>query len=263
MYTFFSRHRQRTPSPHSIRSSQLKNKITDTSLFAELVKDRHKRELELKKLVKQMEQNSTSTDNGIPTDQVDNKANENKENISTIIPMDIDDIPIPETDPGKLNDIVMPDSEDAIIIDEPKNGDIVNQGDMKKSEDKKEDVIEEPKTPTTPPLPNHISSRPPSVLVSVVPKPIVNSVLPESVKTEKKPVEPNRTKPKNVTNLPMPPGIDQEELEAIESPPSRSPSPLPVIKPKTPPRKSIKDLPMPPGKFIFFNCFENLTIQIY
>ncbi|XP_030764075.1 cyclin-dependent kinase 12-like, partial [Sitophilus oryzae] len=46
----------------------------------------------------------------------------------------------------------------------------------------------------------------------------------------------------------MPPGMDQTELEAIESPPSRSPTPPPP-KPKTPPlntRKSIKDLPMPP-----------------
>lgn len=29
----------------------MKNKITDTSLFAELVKDRHKREVELKRLL--------------------------------------------------------------------------------------------------------------------------------------------------------------------------------------------------------------------
>lgn len=199
-----------------------------------------------------MEQNSTTTDNGLPADQVDSKTNENKENISTVIPMDIDDIPIPETDPGKLNEIIMPDSDSVATNDEPKNGDIVvTQGDGKKLETKKEDVMEEPRTPSTPPLPNHVPNRPPPVLVPVVPKPNVNSVLPDVVKTEKKPLEPNRTKPKNVTNLPMPPGIDQEELEAIESPPSRSPSPLPVTKPKTPPRKSIKDLPMPPG--MFFN----------
>lgn len=250
-----SRHRQRTPSPHSIRSSQLKNKITDTSLFAELVKDRHKRELELKKLAKQMEQNST-TDNGVSSDQVDSKANENKENISTIIPMDIDDIPIPETDPGKLNDIILPDSNDSDKNEESKNGETKDQ--TNKPEYKKDEYLEEPKTPTTPPLPNHISNRAPPVLVSIVPKTITNSTLLDSGKVDKKLAEPNRTKPKSVTNLPMPPGIDQEQLEAIESPPSRSPSPLPVTKPKTPPRKNIKDLPMPPGNFFknLFMCYS-------
>lgn len=227
------------------------------------MKDRHKRELELKKLEKQMQQNSTSTDNGIPTDQVDSKANENKENISTVVPMDIDDIPIPETDPGKLNEIVMPDAEIGIKNDESKNGDVIviETVPLSKPEDIKDDIIEEPKTPTTPPLPNHIVTKAPSVPIPVVPnKPVVNSVVPEVVaKVDKKPPEPNRTKPKSVTKLPMPPGIDQEELEAIESPPSRSPSPLPVTKPKTPPRKSIKDLPMPPGKciFIFYRKFLN------
>lgn len=215
------------------------------------MKDRHKRELELKKLAKQMEQNSTSVDNGMPMDQVDSKANENKENISTVIPMDIDDIPIPETDPGKLNDIDLPDSVDFIRNDEPKNGiTIVNQEDINKVRDIKEDVIEEPKTPSTPPLPNHISIRPLPIPVPVVHKPIPNSALPEIGKTDKKTAEPNKTKPKSVTKLPMPPGMDQDELEAIESPPSKSSSPVPIVKPKTPPRKNIKDLPMPPGKYI-------------
>lgn len=241
----YSRHRQRTPSPHSIRSSQLKNKITDTSLFAELVKDRHKRELELKKLAKQMEQNST--DNGVASDQVDNKVIENKENISTVISMDIDDIPIPETDPGKLNDIILPTGNDSSKNEETKNGEANDE--TSQPSVKKDEVLDEPKTPTTPPLPNHISNKPPPEFVPVVSKVITNSVLPEVGKVDKKLVEPNRTKPKSVTKLPMPPGIDQEQLEAIESPPSRSPSPLPVTRPKTPPRKNIKDLPMPPGKF--------------
>lgn len=209
------------------------------------MKDRHKRELELKKLAKQIEQhNTTSTDNGDATtapDQVDSRANDNKENISTVISMDIDDIPIPETDPGKLNDIFLPDSKassssSSLKMDESKNG--VSMDD-------------EPKTPTTPPLPNNAPLRPPQgVLVSVVPsmKPLSP---PGVVLTDRMPLEPNKTKPKNVTKLPLPPGMNQEELEAIESPPSRSPSPLPVVaKPKTPPRKSIKDLPMPPGEII-------------
>lgn len=56
------------------------------------------------------------------------------------------------------------------------------------------------------------------------------------------------SKPKSLTKLPMPPGIDQNDLESIDSPPSKSPSPIPEK--KTPPKKGIKDLPLPPGEII-------------
>ncbi|XP_018568282.1 cyclin-dependent kinase 12 isoform X3 [Anoplophora glabripennis] len=223
------RHRHRSPSPHSIRSSQLKNKITDTSLFAELVKDRHKRELELKKLEQNLlesKSNHTRADNETETsqksvekdDEVDSKpVPESKEEnvIASPVVMDIDDIPIPETEPAKLNDIELPDGNNSAVSN-----------------------TEKITSPPTPPLPN--SAPPPKpATVTAESSPPAKKVLPEA----------NKSKPKNVTKLPMPPGIDQTELEAIESPPSRSPSPLPVVLPpkaKTPPRKSIKDLPMPP-----------------
>lgn len=52
-------------------------------------------------------------------------------------------------------------------------------------------------------------------------------------------------KPKDLTKLPMPPGIQQSDFESIDSPPSRSPTPTPEpVKTKQP---GIKDLPMPPG----------------
>lgn len=60
-------------------------------------------------------------------------------------------------------------------------------------------------------------------------------------------------KTKSLSKLPLPPGINQNDLESIDSPPSRSPTPPPrsVSKSlhtpaKTTLRKSIKDLPMPP-----------------
>ncbi|KAJ8952123.1 hypothetical protein NQ318_018459 [Aromia moschata] len=197
------RHRHnRSPSPHSIRSSQLKNKITDTSLFAELVKDRHKRELELRKLEQNLlesKTNETKVENETETkekpaeekDEVDRSSSKNKENSSTTpLPMDIDDIPIPETEPSMLNDIELPNSNSTASNDKPKS-------------------------PPTPPLP---PTAPPK---SVAPAATVTTVAPvteNNVVTKKHP-EPNKTKPKSVTKLPMPPGINQAELEEIESPP--------------------------------------------
>lgn len=199
------------------------------------MKDRHKRELELRKLEQNLLENKSNhakADNEKEStqkssekqDEVDSKvvseSKENKNNTSPVV-MDIDDIPIPETEPAKLNDIELPNSNNGAAS-----------------------TTEKITSPPTPPLPSSAPPKPATVTAESSPPP------------KKSVPEVNKTKPKNVTKLPMPPGIDQTELEAIESPPSRSPSPLPVSLPakaKTPPRKSIKDLPMPPGKFLFAN----------
>ncbi|XP_046390009.1 uncharacterized protein LOC124158759 isoform X2 [Ischnura elegans] len=55
----------------------------------------------------------------------------------------------------------------------------------------------------------------------------------------------NMSKPKSLTKLPMPPGINQSDFESIDSPPSLSASPEPELI-RTPPRRGIRDLPMPP-----------------
>jgi cyclin-dependent kinase 12/13 len=102
----------------------------------------------------------------------------------------------------------------------------------------------------------HIDPEPPVVKPSVS-EPVPVKPKPVNVEVEvSKPavadVAPPVLKPKSLTNLPMPPGIRQSDFESIDSPPSRSPSPEPVLnKRKTPPRKGIRDLPMPPGK-----CFS-------
>lgn len=52
-----------------------------------------------------------------------------------------------------------------------------------------------------------------------------------------------------INKMPLPPGMKSTDLESIDSPPSRSPSPLPPMEKKKPKTvKSIKDLPLPPGK---------------
>lgn len=215
----------RSPSPHSIRSSQLKNKITDTSLFAELVKDRHKRELELKKL-----ENLLEKKNDKPTEEETNKFNADQVDNAVL---DIDSIPIPS---------------DAKINEEPNT-----------SIEKTEQPVPLSNSAITEaiaafvPLPVN----PPKISITLTnTKPQILS-LPNKL-TANEPAK-NVPKSKNVTKLPMPPGINQTDLEEIESPPSPTHSPTPPIpiKSKTPPpsttaiqqqpsRKSIMNLPMPP-----------------
>ncbi|ENN81623.1 hypothetical protein YQE_01986, partial [Dendroctonus ponderosae] len=213
------RHRHRSPSPHSIRASQLSNKITDTSLFAELVKDRHKREQELKKLEQNMKSEKAAKANISSEvydvdDDVDSKP-ENDYSNTVSIPMDIDDIPIPDASPKSV----------------PKTNDVVATN-SRSTEQQNNSTVAPPVKPLQP----------------AAPLPVVRPPMPQHV-----PAKPNhffKIKPKSITKLPMPPGMDETELEAIESPPSSPSPPIPSPKKeKTPPlstRKSVKDLPMPP-----------------
>ncbi|XP_019773202.2 cyclin-dependent kinase 12 isoform X1 [Dendroctonus ponderosae] len=213
------RHRHRSPSPHSIRASQLSNKITDTSLFAELVKDRHKREQELKKLEQNMKSEKAAKANISSEvydvdDDVDSKP-ENDYSNTVSIPMDIDDIPIPDASPKTV----------------PKTNDVVATN-SRSTEQQNNSTVAPPVKPLQP----------------AAPLPVVRPPMPQHV-----PAKPNhffKIKPKSITKLPMPPGMDETELEAIESPPSSPSPPIPSPKKeKTPPlstRKSVKDLPMPP-----------------
>ncbi|RZB40879.1 cyclin-dependent kinase 12, partial [Asbolus verrucosus] len=195
-------------------SPEIKNKITDTSLFAELVKDRHKRELELKKLESlfaikndklEAESEAKKAEAALSMDQVDAAAD--KAGLNIPVPMDIDDIPIPsDQNPVMLNEIALPETAAPLPSDKPER-------------------------PPTPPLPNCL---PP-------PKPTEGKAATTTVKKN-----PEASKKQKITKLPMPPGINQSELEMIESPPSRSPTPPPVVKAKTPPKRGIMNLPMPP-----------------
>lgn len=199
------------------RSSQIiSTKITSTSLFMELVKDRNKREQELKKLENLLEKKNAVK----PTSE---ETKPDSENISTDIPsnqdnntpvmMDIDDIPIPsdsKIEETRLNEIALP------AVNNVSNNKAI------------------PLPPRTPPLPGEKGLTPPNKTE------VDGTVSKEKVKI------------KSVTKLPMPPGINQTDLEEIESPPSCSPTPPPqLVKAKTPPKKGIMNLPMPPGKFFF------------
>ncbi|XP_020291519.1 cyclin-dependent kinase 12 isoform X3 [Pseudomyrmex gracilis] len=107
-----------------------------------------------------------------------------------------------------------------------------------------------PNIPTLPPsLPPPIPVPAPNTIMSKFNPP--NNLVPlKSIDPPKPPIVTFTTK--SLKKLPLPPGINQNDLESIDSPPSRSPSPpsknlkLPASTAKPPQKKSIKDLPMPP-----------------
>lgn len=178
-----------------------------------MVKHRHKHETEIKTLEHLLEKNSD-------TKSATKEALKETEKTTTTDQVD-------HAKPAEIqqNDIPM----DIVDIPIPE--------DIKKEEDVR-DIA----------LPNHVADKPNNIhAVAVAPPPLPPQKPPESTENGGRSGE---TKVKKVTKLPMPPGINQTDLEAIESPPSRSPTPPTPIKAKTPPRKGIMNLPMPPGNLV-------------
>ncbi|XP_039311953.1 cyclin-dependent kinase 12 isoform X2 [Solenopsis invicta] len=114
-----------------------------------------------------------------------------------------------------------------------------------------------PPIPPTPILPN--MSVPPPPIPVPAPNTIMSKFNPPNNLVQLKSVDPPKPPivtftTKSLKRLPLPPGINQNDLESIDSPPSRSPSPpskaqlkLPSVASTKPLQKrGIKDLPMPP-----------------
>lgn len=233
-----------------MRSSQLKNKITDTSLFAELVKDRQKRELELKKLETMLEKkgnqsNASETPPIIKEVPKPNKNGEKSEPSSEpwtpMESVDVVDIPFPIEAALEVPEVIPVVIENCVPVNDiptPIN------------------IPVPPETKSTTPVPRSLTPTfAPIVVKPLTPTKPPPAPLPAPVPKKAEPAKPAKQK---LTKLPMPPGIKQADLEAIESPPSRTPSPAPGNKAKTPPRKSgIMNLPMPPGETINHCCLNN------
>ncbi|XP_018334512.1 cyclin-dependent kinase 12 isoform X1 [Agrilus planipennis] len=250
------RERPRSPTPHSIKSSQLKNKITDTSLFAELVKDRQKREAELKRLEQNLRERKSDDSNKqdeaieeLSKDDVDASINSDSSSFQPSV--SIDEIPIPDdtgAEIGKnkkteinLTEIALPESQS----ETNKKCTSEDSGTPKIIPS----VVRHPPLPPLPIITSPVHSMSTSLIIkqsAPLPSQPVTAVVAKKPTTTINEIKTLGSKHKNITKLPMPPGINQTDLEAIESPPSRSPSPKQILKVKTPPRKSIKDLPMPP-----------------
>ncbi|XP_029033045.2 cyclin-dependent kinase 12 isoform X2 [Osmia bicornis bicornis] len=311
-----SPHRPRARSPSSItaRNLEIQAKISETSLFAELVKDRNMRELAYKKLraakekavnqdeVQIIEGTDEKDGGSASSEKTDNKDKylNHKEQLKpneSIKSVDLVDIPVPMSDDngiaGKTPPLPMVQSVNVPSLMAGANqhsSNIVYTSSITITSSCAVAVTSSPSFSTAtnvqaPPLPQsdpantaglpHVSmpvpipvpvpvlpnlSVPPPPIPIPVPAPNTamskfnspNNLVPlKSVDPPKPPIVAFKTK--SLSRLPLPPGINQNDLESIDSPPSRSPSPpskaqlkFPASTTKPPQKKSIKDLPMPP-----------------
>lgn len=321
-----SPHRSRAKSPSSITAKNLRvqAKISETSLFAELVKNRNMRELAMKKLQAANEKANNQDDVQIiegvdEKDSLENKEtdksgispNKNQQNVQIqdipvpTLSLTVDDIPIAAKTPP------LPAHMPKLMVASPQYSPNSFSGTGSNSETPvHNNLTSVPPPPPTgsqgpplpsalPPLPQSETAKVPAQLPNVVPIPVPApvpvtihnpvptpspiAVLPNlsvpppplpipvpapnsaiakfntpnnlvQIKSNDPPKPPIVAfKTKSLSRLPLPPGINQNDLESIDSPPSRSPTPPPKIKlshtpsGKSTTRKSIKDLPMPPG----------------
>lgn len=253
---------------------KLKEKISDTSLFAELVKDRHKRALALEKILDKKEeelkttasmQQQQSGDNAVDLTDGDTTSSGNREN--GITSENVMDIPIPMNDNtneygGNTNDA--------------SNQGMSNSGVQPMDIDSNSSVIGSPShndssngcKPTHPNTGNLISIQPSSSTMSTSPVMTISTAMSSgstaAANTAAAVLAANSGgKITTISKLPLPPGIKPTDLEVIESPPSRTPTPPPQPKPKTPPplpqpkKSGIMNLPMPPGNFQFLSFISS------
>ncbi|XP_052741574.1 cyclin-dependent kinase 12 isoform X2 [Bicyclus anynana] len=254
------RHRTKheSPSPPSVlqRKIDFKEKISDTSLFAELVKDKHKRAKKLQEILEQKEESQgaasssaslsnnpeTLTIDELSNNTVDSLTQTSKENGDTLdSKTDVIDIPMPVPPPsdGESNaeSESLPQSTELVPPPPPPefpsdvttptaNGEVTDSNSS-----------EPPTKPATPPPE---PAQPPSL----PPLPKVGGSVVEAVYVTNQ--QPAPAKPRSLTKLPMPPNTQVEDLKSLagESPLS-TPSSSPVKKPDKPKRTGIMNLPMP------------------
>ncbi|KAJ8722297.1 hypothetical protein PYW08_004699 [Mythimna loreyi] len=253
------RHRVKheSPSPPTMlqRKIDFKEKISDTSLFAELVKDKHKRAKKLQEILNQKEEesqgaisNSTSINNPeiLTIDELSNttadSSTQSKENGSRS--GDVVDIPMPGSADAPAALLPPPDFAScapATTAAQPNGaGDAAPPPLPPAPPDEPAPAATATEKPLTPPLQPSL----PAAGSSPVPAPPKPSVV-ESVYYQSSQAAP--PKPKSLTKLPMPPNTQVEDLKSLvnESPLS-TPSPSPVKKPEKPKKTGIMNLPMPP-----------------
>ncbi|XP_047990991.1 cyclin-dependent kinase 12 [Leguminivora glycinivorella] len=245
------RHRPKhdSPSPPSVlqRRIDFKEKISDTSLFAELVKDKHKRAKKLQEILDQKEEESqgaisttTSINNPeiLTIDELSNatydSASQLKENGEAPTP-----VPPPAND-KEVGDIPLPGAVPPLPVPPPMQPPpVFGALTVEKPEETKSNG-EEVRQPTPPAAPPVAPAAP-----ALPPLPKVGGSVVEGVYASSQ--QPPPPKPKSLVKLPMPPNTQVDDLKTLanESPLS-TPSPSPVKKPEKPKKTGIMNLPMPP-----------------
>ncbi|XP_058457540.1 cyclin-dependent kinase 12 isoform X2 [Malaya genurostris] len=202
--------RSRSPSDlSSAKKFDIKQKITDTSFFAELIKDKHKRLKTLKEILEKQEgQEGASnvtvvSENSMSNDCVIMAAEPSAANANGMKDVSLTDIPMPD----QLDSMPrMPESTSKDTVDT--FGVVGSTSDDGASKDSRIPVIL-----------NSMSSE------CVNPSASQSTVSATAAVVEPKPAV--LVKPKSLTNLPMPPGVNVAELEGAQTPsPPRQISPV-------------------------------------
>ncbi|RZF38941.1 hypothetical protein LSTR_LSTR013929, partial [Laodelphax striatellus] len=279
--------RSRSRSPASLQKAReisAKAKMSETSLFAELVKDRNMRKtLEMKRLAvlgDKDEQDGGNTDKtSVTQDGADKSAAEDINNIpvpdnnnkvgggytlrpidgvttgDSFVPAMEPPPPLPPLPPLSPGDFEMPDAN--TMNNDSRNSSSNNVALYPPSRTVVNGSVNSDSSSAVISSANSVSQNSSSGRVSDNSGPPGRTGLLNAATL--KPALPTIvSKPKSLVKLPMPPGINQNDLESIDSPPSRSPSPaahrrrVPVTPPLPQPpttttvKKGIKDLPLPP-----------------
>ncbi|KAI5635815.1 protein kinase domain-containing protein [Phthorimaea operculella] len=225
-----SKHSPSPPTTLLHRKIDLKEKISDTSLFAELVKDKHKRAKKLQEILNQKEEESqgaisnAASDKAEVLDELSNvtadsstQSKENGENSEG--QKEVVDIPMPRA--ADLPPQPVPPPEMTTV---PHNGDTAE--------------VQSEKPVDAPPVP-------PPGSAPLPPLPKVGGSVVEGVYNQNS--QPPPPKPKSLTKLPMPPNTQVEDIKSLANDsPLSTPSPSPVKKPEKPKKSGIMNLPMPP-----------------
>ncbi|EDW95023.1 uncharacterized protein Dyak_GE19764, isoform B [Drosophila yakuba] len=210
--------RSRSPTSRDLKHKREEyiKKISETSLFAELVKDRHKRQKALKEIIERQEENSNSNSNGALT------INDNSSSV---------DGNTPNTGDGRSG----PGSGTPAAASITSNGLEV----LGSKPDLDLNNI---------PMPNKQND-------TVVSNPGSNVDVPDSSTPLKQPLlvtpfsaNKNNIKPKSLTSLPLPPGMNVLDLASARSPSpgKRKDSDEKNVNTSVSANKSVLNLPMPP-----------------
>ncbi|XP_021708726.1 cyclin-dependent kinase 12 isoform X2 [Aedes aegypti] len=235
-----SRHRSRSPrrpstnrryssnsrsrSPRDIPTAKkfdIKEKITDTSFFAELIKDKHKRLKTLQEILEKKDEQvgaasaTMISENSMSNDCVITNADGSSVvmNSNGLKDVSVTDIPMPDQSDSSTRIPDISSSKDAVDSSAP-------MGDGASTDSRIPVILNSKSSESLNPSASQSSEFTTAGFTTIVP--------PGGVATESKPqTTAVMSKPKSLTNLPMPPGVNVAELEGAQTPsPPRQISPV-------------------------------------